>query len=224
LWLAPAVGVSLGTNTISAACVDRLGNEGRATVTVSRTSPPTDSVAPTIMVPPHFISSKSPARIVGTARDNVGVTRVRWTCDRCPSGTAVTVPGLDVSWTATVALARGTNVVTFIAEDARGNRATARQIVVFGDERPRTGPVTIGWDWTGKKTTRFRLWCNSAIVKPFQEAELTRKVRASDLTEIETTVHGLKGLLECTVTAYDVVNGRLLESDSSNVIVLNMAR
>jgi hypothetical protein len=115
-------------------------------------------------------------------------------------------------------------VVTFIAADARGNRATGRQIVLFGGPPPSTGPVTIAWDWSGKKTTRFRLWCNRAVVKTFQEPELTRKVIARNLTEVQTIIHGLRGQLECAVTAYDVVDGRMVESAFSNAIVLNLAR
>jgi hypothetical protein len=225
MWLAPAVALSVGANTIGATCIDRMGNEGRATLTVTRTPPaaPSDSVAPVIVVPANFVSLKNPARIVGTARDNVSVTRVRWTCDRCPSGTAVIVPGREVAWVATVALASGINVVTFTAEDARGNRTTGRLIVVYGGDPPSTRPVTIAWDWTGAKSSRFRLWCNGAVVKTFQEPELTRKA-TTDFTEVRTTVSGLKGVLECAVTAYDVVKGQIVESDLSNSIILNLAR
>ena len=222
-WVAPAFGLSLGPNTIVAACVDEAGNEGRATLTATRQAP-VDSVAPTLTLPPSSTSSKGSAQVVGTARDNVAVTRVRWTCDRCPAGDAVISPGPNVSWTATVALAPGINVVTFVAEDARGNRGSKTLTLTYRLEPPSPQSVTLAWDWTGTRTARFRLWCNGKIVKNFEEVELGRKAMPAQSTEIRATVHGLKGALECSVTAYDTIDRKVVESDFSNAVRLNLPR
>ena len=142
-WSAPAVSLSVGANTVKVTCVDAAGNEGRDTLTVTRTtnggpappsgSPPPggDAAAPFITVPANFSSPSTPARITGTAHDNVSVSRVRWTCDRCPPGEAVFTEGPSVSWTATVPLVPGANVVTFIAEDDQGNRSSDPVTVTY---------------------------------------------------------------------------------------------
>jgi len=66
--------------------------------------------------------------VTGTATDNVGVTRVAWSNDRGGSGTA----SGTASWTAgSIALSQGTNVLTFTAEDAAGNRGSRSLTVTY---------------------------------------------------------------------------------------------
>jgi hypothetical protein len=222
-WFAFGVGLAKGVNSITATCVDAAGKQAHDALTVTRTNdaPAGDSAPPTIVAPPNFTATAAPARVTGTARDNVFVTRVRWTCDRCPSGTAVMTPGKSVSWTATVALAPGANVVTFIAEDAAGNRSGDPVTVTYKAKDAPAAPVTIAWDWEGSPATRFRLWCNGAIAKNFPDVELTRKAMGNGVTEIRATLSGLKGTLQCAVSAYETVKGKVVESDLSNAITVN---
>ena len=170
-WSARGVILPEGSNVIVATCFDASENEASDTLTVTRRSAgssdtppppivkppppivkppipveppaPVESSAPTITVPGSFTSSTSPARITGSARDNVSVARVRWTCDRCPSGSAAVTPGPSVSWAATVTLVPGVNVVTFIAEDDGGNRSSDSVTVTYHAKLTIT-TVTLG--------------------------------------------------------------------------------
>lgn len=82
-------------------------------------SPPTI----TITIPTSgatFTTSLASLALAGTAADNVAVTSVTWSNDRGGSGTATGT----TSWTATVPLFSGVNVITTTASDAAGNTGT----------------------------------------------------------------------------------------------------
>src|SRR4030095_16730998 len=84
-----------------------------------------DTTAPsvTITTPTSATTLTTTATSVGlggTASDNVGVTQVTWSSDRSGNGTATGT----TSWSATVALQSGVNVVTVTARDAAGNVST----------------------------------------------------------------------------------------------------
>jgi hypothetical protein len=64
--------------------------------------------------------------ISGAASDNVAVTAVKWTTSTGGSGAAAGTS----SWSATVPLLMGTNVVTLRAYDAAGNSAWRTVTVV----------------------------------------------------------------------------------------------
>jgi hypothetical protein len=218
-WSAARVALSAGVNTVHATCSDAAGNQGRASVVITRSV--TDSVKPTLTLPANFTSATPSTWINGTARDNVSVTRLSWTCDRCPAGTAAITGGPRVAWGANVTLVAGANVLTFTAEDAAGNKTKTRITIYGPNEAPRKS-VTLIWDWTGPPTARFKLWCNNSVVKNFNEADLTRKAMGGGVTEIRATVTGLKGVLECSLSAHDTVRGKPADSDRSNAITLNM--
>ena len=219
-WLTSGVGLSVGANTITATCVDPAGNEGRATLVVVRNG--ADSSAPTITVPANFTSATASARITGSARDNISVNRVRWSCDRCPSGTAQITPGPNVNWSVNVTLAPGPNVLTFVAEDVLGNKTNKTVTVTYAaKDAPKTA-VTIIWDWTGPPAARFKLWCNNSVVKNFSDADLTRKAMGGGVTEVRAVVTGLKGKFECALTAHDTLDGKARDSEKSNAIILNL--
>ena len=220
VWSASRVTLSVGGNAINATCVDAAGNQGRGTLLVTRTA--ADSAAPTITVPGKITSATASAQIKGTARDNTSVTRVRWTCDRCPAGTVQITPGPNVAWSANVTLVPGTNVLTFVAEDAAGNKSNTPVTVVYAAKDPPKTSVTIIWDWTGPPAARFKLWCNNSVVKTFNDSDLTRKAIGGGVTEIRATITGLKGTFECALTAHDTDRGRPRDSDRSNTITLNM--
>ncbi|HXA48700.1 MAG TPA: matrixin family metalloprotease [Candidatus Acidoferrum sp.] len=87
------------------------------------TPPPSgrDTTAPTLQIlSPGFsiASTTSPAiTLSGLSADNVGVTSVKWTTSTGGAGTA----SGTLSWSASVPLLTGTNVVTVRAFDAAGN-------------------------------------------------------------------------------------------------------
>ena len=89
-----------------------------------------DTIAPVIQVaaPGSTIVSTSAASMTfsGTASDNVGVASVKWTTSTGDSGTA----SGTASWSATIPLLVGTNVVTVRAYDGAGNSAWRSVTVV----------------------------------------------------------------------------------------------
>ena len=91
---------------------------------------PADTSAPSLQIktPGSSIASTGAASIAfsGVAGDNVGVTAVKWTTSTGGSGAAAGT----ASWSATVPLLVGTNVVTVRAYDAAGNSAWRAVTVV----------------------------------------------------------------------------------------------
>ena len=90
-----------------------------------------DTTAPTVAISapatnPTSVSS-TPIAFSGTASDNVGVSQVRWTNSLGGSGTAAGT----TSWSASIALVSGANVITVTARDAAGNTATASRTVNY---------------------------------------------------------------------------------------------
>jgi hypothetical protein len=80
-----------------------------------------DTVAPTLQIksPGFTIASTTGSSVVvsGIAADNVAVTSVKWMNSTGDSGTA----SGTTSWSATIPLLIGTNVITVRAYDAAGN-------------------------------------------------------------------------------------------------------
>ncbi|HSB03852.1 MAG TPA: Ig-like domain-containing protein, partial [Thermodesulfobacteriota bacterium] len=90
---------------------------------------PTDTMPPTVAITtptssPTYSASSSSLSIGGTASDNFtgpfGVTQVSWSNSLGGSGTA----SGTTSWTATVSLSSGSNVITVTARDEAGNTGT----------------------------------------------------------------------------------------------------
>jgi len=86
----------------------------------SDTSPPVVTITSPTSNPTLAVTS-TPLSLGGTASDNVAVTQVTWANDRGGSGTATGT----TSWTASVPLLAGVNVLTMTARDAAGTVATA---------------------------------------------------------------------------------------------------
>lgn len=80
-----------------------------------------DTTAPSISITSPagtIVSTTAPSIVLkGTAADNVGVTAVKWSASTGGSGTAAGT----TSWSASVPLLVGTNVITVRAYDAAGN-------------------------------------------------------------------------------------------------------
>ncbi len=120
-WTA-SVPLHAGPNLITVTVVDSNFNQSSAQITGSlpvETTPPTVTIT-TPTSTQTFATMTTPLTIGGTASDNTGVTQVTWTNSRGGSGTA----SGTTSWTASVPLQPGSNVITVAARDAVGNVGT----------------------------------------------------------------------------------------------------
>lgn len=115
------------------------------TVTATCDAAPIDTVFPVVTITgptlgPTYATSATPLTVSGSASDNVGVTEVMWTNDRGGLGTAA---GTN-SWSATVPLSVGANIVTIMASDAAGNASI--DTVTVNYTAPVALPKTVGMD------------------------------------------------------------------------------
>ncbi len=108
--------------------------------------PPTgDTTVPTITISTPttastHATSSSPITIGGSASDNVGVTQVTWS-NAATGGTGGATG--TTSWSASIALAAGSNAITVTAKDAAGNQATDTITVTYTPPAGDTTPPTI---------------------------------------------------------------------------------
>ncbi len=134
-WTISNITLAMGVNTITVTATAGSSHVSHV-VTITRTAPPTSSggsgtdVTPptlTISAPGATTISTSSATIAfaGTASDNVGVTSVVWSTNMGQSGAA----SGTTSWSASIPLLVGSNVVTIRAYDAAGNSGW-RSVVV----------------------------------------------------------------------------------------------
>ena len=138
-WTISNIALAIGVNTITVTATAGSTHVSQV-VTVTRqaaSTPPTtkgggsgtDTTPPTLTIgsPGGTTVSTSAATIAfsGTASDNVGVTKVTWSTNTGSSGTA----NGTTSWSATIPLLVGSNVVTIRAYDAAGNNGW-RSVVV----------------------------------------------------------------------------------------------
>jgi len=122
-WTVPSIALQSGSNVLTVTASDAAGNVASDALTVTVAS---DTTAPTVAItnPTTAATFKTTATTVtlgGTAGDNVGVTQVTWANNRGGSGTA----SGTASWSASVVLQTGSNVLTATARDAVGNTKTA---------------------------------------------------------------------------------------------------
>ena len=90
---------------------------------VGGTPPPPDTTPPTIAITtptsnPSYTATASPLTIAGTASDNLAVAQVTWSNSSGGSGTA----SGTTSWSASVPLQVGSNVITVTAPTDRATR------------------------------------------------------------------------------------------------------
>ncbi len=130
-WTAGSIALSQGTNVLTFTAEDAAGNRGSRSLTVTYSAPDTSVPTVSLSTPTSggsYATGTATLTVTGTATDNVGVTRVAWSSDRGGSGTA----SGTASWTAgSIALSQGTNVLTFTAEDAAGNRGSRSLTVTY---------------------------------------------------------------------------------------------
>lgn len=137
-WTA-AIQLQSGINVITFTVTDAAGNTSSVQTTIDRT----DTIPPVISVSGQGVPGPTGSVTVnGSVSDNNSVSRVTWTNSLGGSGTA-TISGN--SWTAAITLSIGSNVITFTATDAVGNRATTTTTInraVAADAIPPTIAVT----------------------------------------------------------------------------------
>jgi hypothetical protein len=143
-WSTSSIDLAEGVNVITITATDGVGNEGTTTVTVTY-----DGTLPTISITsptnqPTWATSLRPILVGGPAGDNVEVVSVTWVNDRGGSGTAaLSGPVTSPTWSASVYLFQGANVITATATDPLGNQATATITITFTAE---TEPPTAAID------------------------------------------------------------------------------
>jgi len=120
-WSA-SIALQSGGNVITITARDAAGNTSTDTLTVTYNAPDTTAPAAAITTPTSaatFGTSTTPLTVGGTASDAVGVTQVTWANDRGGTGAAIGT----TTWSASIALQSGANVITITARDAAGNAA-----------------------------------------------------------------------------------------------------
>jgi hypothetical protein len=103
-----------------------------------------DTTAPSIAVTapttaPNWSTSSATLALAGTASDNVGVTSVAWS--NATTGARGSATG-TASWSASVPLQAGTNLITVTALDAAKNSGTATLSVLLDQTPPANGILT----------------------------------------------------------------------------------
>jgi hypothetical protein len=129
-WNASGITLLGGSNVITITARDAAGNTSTATLTVTYNAPDTTAPAAAITTPTSaatFGTSTTPLTVGGTASDAVGVTQVTWANDRGGTGTAIGT----TTWSSSIALQSGANVITITARDAAGNAAIATLTVTY---------------------------------------------------------------------------------------------
>lgn len=123
-------------------------------------SPPiTDSTSPIldILSPGSVVSvSTNAINVSGTATDNVGVTQVNVRNDR--SGT-INASGTG-SWSASVDLQSGSNVITVTAYDAAGNMSTSKNVTVTYT-LPATFVATVSWPPNSDNPSGYNIYVSA---------------------------------------------------------------
>lgn len=143
----PDAGLRIGYNfdEESGQALDVSGNNRPATLTggvlrVLRSGapppppPPADTQAPAVSITPPqtATTTQMTIQLAGTAQDNIGVTGLIYQTNRGQQGAPI---GLN-SWSATVPLALGENIIIVRAQDAAGNFGSAQVTVNRADPPP----------------------------------------------------------------------------------------
>ncbi len=229
-WTA-SVPLAPGQNVIAVTATDSAGNSGSDTITVTLTPPP-DVTAPTVNITsptsaPTTSTGATPIALGGTASDNAGISSVTWT-NGATGGNGV-ASGTD-SWTTSVPLASGSNLITVTAVDPSGNTATDTITVTFnppaGDtiapivtvESPTTAPsfdtsaspVALAGSAADNVALNAVVWSNAAT---------GQSGSTSGLSAWSASVPLAGGVNPITVTAYDTSGNTAVDTVTVNYIV-----
>ena len=154
-WSVSGITLQSGANAITVSASDAAGNKTSSSLTVTF-----DNVAPSIAIASptaaaSYLTSKGTLNISGTSSDNMGVTQVAWSCDRCGSGVASGTQSWSV---AGIALQQGINVISVTASDAAGNRGSATLTVTYSSTPPTIAiaqPTTAGTYYTSSASVNI---------------------------------------------------------------------
>jgi hypothetical protein len=171
-WSIPSVSVLSGANVITVTARDAANNARSASVTFTYNAADTTAPSVAITSPAGSVSvSTSPLSIAGTSSDNVGVTQVTWM--NGATGSSGTASGTS-SWSASVALQAGANLITVIARDAANNQDTATVTITYTPPSGLTAPVLVSpsggistqtptYTWNAVAGAQsYALWVNDA--------------------------------------------------------------
>jgi hypothetical protein len=163
-WSVSGIPLLSGANVITVTAVDAAGNQGSDVLTVTYTATTADTTRPTISISAPttgttYAATALSVNLGGSAGDNVGVAQVSWVSDRGGSGFATGTS----SWSTSVPLLSGSNVITVTALDAAGNAGTDVLTVTYTVTTPPPTTVTLVLDtrkaskWRSTKLT----WSNA---------------------------------------------------------------
>jgi len=146
------------TYTYTVSAYDAAGNNSAQSAPVSATTATPDTQAPTVSItsPANNQTVSGPTTIAANATDNVGVIGVQFQLDGGKLGTEMTSPPYSTSWDTTQTV-NGPHVLTAIARDAAGNKATSLAVTVtvsntllrpYSTNFPLTeNPISEGGNW-----------------------------------------------------------------------------
>ena len=234
--------VADGTHKILAKARDTAGNWGTSrsvTFSVSPTTPPPDTTAPTVTVTAPAADatvSGTAATLSANATDNVAVTSVRWFVD----GVQVAADTNGAPWTATwnsTTVADGAHAVLAKAADAAGNLGTSAGVsftvsnapvggTLFGDGFESGGfsawsTVRTGADGTATvQTPAAKTGTYGAQLSATANTGSYAYARKTIATQTELTVSGDFKVTQEGVSGGDVVFFRLLDPTGARVASL----
>jgi hypothetical protein len=170
----PGWGLALGAATWRVLATNEFGNGPSSadtpfTVTngIDVTSPSVSIVVP--VAGATYTTSQPTVALGGTASDNIDVTEVTWSNDRGGSGAATGT----ATWSSTIGLRPGANVIRVTAHDASGNTADDIITVTYNPPIPPvptlvspSGAITARtptFTWSAAiGATKYELWVNDA--------------------------------------------------------------
>jgi hypothetical protein len=129
-WSA-SIPLASGQNVITVTARDAAQNAATDTITVTYNAPDTTPPTATITSPTtatSYCTASSPVALAGTASDARGVTAVSWS--KAATG-GLRNGGGHTSWSASIPLVPGGNLLTITAQDAAGNKGTDTITVAF---------------------------------------------------------------------------------------------
>lgn len=139
-WIASNIGLSIGQNVITVTATDCFGKTNTDVITVTYTgirAPEVEITSPTTS--PTYSTAELTLRISGTAAHDAGIRRVSWSNNRGGSGACTGT----TTWSATVSLFPGQNVIVVMAESTVGTTSTDTLVVTrTSPEVTITGPTT----------------------------------------------------------------------------------
>ena len=198
-WSGGCAGTGPCSLTMNAATAD---TATFALQTLSPSSPPSDTTPPTVSItaPTAGATVTGTVTVSATATDNVGVGGVQFQLDGVSLGAEVATPPYAVAWT-TTATADGAHVLTAVARDAAGNKATSTGVsVTVANTAPvisgmslsvTSSGATIGWttNTSSDTQTEYGLTASYGNLAPLSATLVTVHSQAIDGLAANTWYH-----------------------------------